>query len=93
MFCSEGDATSNKLLAKGYVKEHLKSSMRKLNGRYGDLIKQYEVPLSRMLNDILKPNHILFSTCRTNPFPELVVIFRTIHFERPSVLSRICFEI
>ena len=29
----------------------LKSSLKKFNGRYGDLIKQYEVPLSRMLND------------------------------------------
>ena len=33
--------------------ERLKSSFRKLYGRYGDLIQQYEVPLSRMLNDIL----------------------------------------
>ena len=44
---------SNKLLEKGYVKERLKSSMKKFYGRYGDIIKQYEVPLSRMLNDIL----------------------------------------
>ena len=44
---------SNRLLEKGYVKEHLKSSLKKCYGRYGDLIKQYEVPLSRMLNDIL----------------------------------------
>ena len=27
----------------------------------------------------------------TNPFLELVVIFRTMHFEYPSVLSRCCF--
>ena len=44
---------SNKLLEQGYVKERLKSSLKKFYGRYGDLIKQYEVPLSRMLNDIL----------------------------------------
>ena len=44
---------SNKLLEQGYVKERLKSSFRKLYGRYGDLIKQYEVSLSQMLNDIL----------------------------------------
>ena len=31
----------------------LKSSFRKFYGRYGDLIQQYEVSLSRMLNDIL----------------------------------------
>ena len=32
---------SNKLLEQGYVKERLKSSMRKFYGRYGDLITQY----------------------------------------------------
>ena len=44
---------SNKLLEQGYVKERLKLSFRKFYGRYGDLIKQYEVSLTRMLNDIL----------------------------------------
>ena len=48
----------NKLLEQGYVKERLKSSLRKFYGRYGDLIKQYEVFLSQMLNDILWPGHI-----------------------------------
>ena len=42
----------------GYVKERLKSSLRKFYGRYGDLTKQYEVPLSRMLHDILDDDHI-----------------------------------
>ena len=32
---------SNKLLGQGYVKERLKSSLRKFYGRYGDLTKQY----------------------------------------------------
>ena len=49
---------SNKLLLQGYVKERLKSSLRTFYGRYGDFIKQYEVSLSQMLNDILWPNHI-----------------------------------
>ena len=49
---------SNKLLGQGYVKERLKSSLRKFYGRYGDLTKQYEVPLSRMLHDILYDDHI-----------------------------------
>ena len=44
---------SNKLLEQGYVKERLKSSLRKFYGRYGDLIKQYDVSLSQMVNDIL----------------------------------------
>ena len=47
---------SNKLLEQGYVKERLKSSLRKFYGR--DLIKQYEVSLSQMLNDILWTDHI-----------------------------------
>ena len=34
---------SSKLLGKGYVMERLKSSLRKFYGRYGDLIKHYEV--------------------------------------------------
>ena len=49
---------SNKLLEQGYVKERLKSSPRKFYGRYADLIKQYEVSISQMLNDILWPDHI-----------------------------------
>ena len=49
---------SNKLLGQGYVKERLKSSLRKFYGRYGDLTKQYEVPLSRMLHEILDDDHI-----------------------------------
>ena len=49
---------SNKLLGQGYVKERLKSSLRKFYCRYGDLTKQYEVPLSRMLHDILDDDHI-----------------------------------
>ena len=49
---------SNKLLGQGYVNERLRSSLRKFYGRYGDLIKQYEVPLSRMLHDILDDDHL-----------------------------------
>ena len=44
---------SSKLLKQGYLRERLKSSFRKFYGRYGDLLQQYEVSLSRMLNDIL----------------------------------------
>ena len=44
---------SSKLLKQGYLAERLKSSFRKFYGRYGDLIQQYGVSLSRMLNDIL----------------------------------------
>ena len=44
---------SNKRLEQVYVKESLKLSLRKFYGRYGDLIKHYEVSLSPLLNDIL----------------------------------------
>ena len=43
----------SKLLKQGYLVDRLKSSFRKFYGRYRDLIQQYEVSLSRMLNDIL----------------------------------------
>ena len=49
---------SNKLLGQGYVKERLKSSLRKFYGLNGDLTKQYEAPLSRMSHDILENDHI-----------------------------------
>ena len=44
---------SSKLLKQVYLVERLQSSFRKFYGRYWDLIQQYEVSLSRMLNDIL----------------------------------------
>ena len=48
---------SNKLLRQGYVKQRVRSSLRKFYGRYGDFIKQYEAPLSRMLH-ILDDDHL-----------------------------------
>ena len=49
---------SNKFFGQGYVKEHLKSSLRKFYGRYGDLTKQHEFSISRILHDILEDEHI-----------------------------------
>ena len=49
---------SSKLLGQGYVSERMKSSLGKFYGRYGDLIKHYEVPLSQMLHDILGHGHL-----------------------------------
>ena len=43
---------------KKYTFERLKSSLRKFYGRYGDLIKHYEISLSQMLHDILGHDHI-----------------------------------
>ena len=56
---------SSKLLKQGYLVERLKSSFRKFYGRYGDLIEQYGVTLSRMLNDILTLTNSDFPTDQT----------------------------
>ena len=56
---------SSKLLKQGYLGERLKSSFRKFYGRYGDLIEQYGVTLSRMLNDILTLDQSDFPTDQT----------------------------
>ena len=52
-FILRASRLSSKLLKQGYLVERLKSSFRKFYGRYGDLIEQYGVTLTRMLNDIL----------------------------------------
>ena len=49
---------SNKLLGQGYVKERLRSSLSNFYDQYGYLTKQYEVPLSWMLHDILDDDDI-----------------------------------
>ena len=90
---------SNMLLEQGYVKERLNSSLRKFYGRYGDLIKQYEVSLSQMLNDILWPDHILWqppsdqTLYRIRPFTDFWVVSiehlrRVWHADRGRLLLR-----
>ena len=90
---------SNKLREQGYVKERLNSSFRKFYGRYGDLIKQNEVSLTRMLNDILWPDHIQWqpptdqTLYRTRPFTEFWVVSiehlrRVLHADRGRLLLR-----
>ena len=44
---------SSKLLKQEYFVERMKSSFRKFYEQYGDLMQQYEVSLSPMLNEIL----------------------------------------
>ena len=61
---------SSKPLKQGYLVERLKLSFRKFYGRYGDLIQQYEVSLSRMLNDILTPDQLQWLTNRSD-FPPI----------------------
>ena len=90
---------SNKLLEQRYVKERLKSSLRKFYARYGDLIKQYEVSLSQMLNDILWPDHMQWqpptdqTLYRTRPLTEFWVVsiehlWRVWHADRGRLLLR-----
>ena len=57
MFIQRAVRLSSKPLGQGYVKERLRSSLRKFYGRYGDLIKHYEVALSQMLYEILGHDH------------------------------------
>ena len=52
-------------------------------GRYGDLINQYEVPLSRMMTSSLTNDDILLR-------PISRIFSRTIYFEHPSAFSRFC---
>ena len=90
---------SNKLLEQGYVKERMKSSLRKFYGRYGDFIRQYEVSLSQILNYILWHDHIQWqpptdqTLYRTRPFTEFWVVSiehlrRAWHADRGCLLLR-----
>ena len=70
---------SSKLLGQGYVMERLKLSLRKFYGRYGDLIKHYEVSLglSQMLHDILGHVHIQRHTQLIRYYTNLRTYYRT----------------
>ena len=68
---------SSKLLGQGYVMERLKSSLRMFYGRYGDLIKHYEVSLSQMLHDIRGHDHIQWHTQLIRHYTNLRTYYRT----------------
>ena len=68
---------SSKLLGQGYVMERLKSSLRKFYGRYGDLIKHYEVSLSQMLHDILGHDHVQWHPQLIRQYTNLRTYYRT----------------
>ena len=68
---------SSKLLGQGYVMERLKSSLRKFFGRYGDLIKHYEVSLSQMLHDILGHDHLQWHPQLLRHYTNLQTYYRT----------------
>ena len=68
---------SSKLLGQGYVMERLKSSLRKFYGRYGDLIKHYEVSLSQMLHDILGHDRMQWHPRLIRHYTNLRTYYRT----------------
>ena len=61
----------------GYAMERLKSSFRKFYGRYGDLIKHYEVSLSQMLHYILGHDHIQCHPQLIRHYTNLRTYYRT----------------
>ena len=76
-FILRASRISSKLLRQGYVMKRLKSSLRKFYGRYGDLIKQYEVSLSQMLHDILGHDHIQWHPKLIRHYTNLRTYYRT----------------
>jgi hypothetical protein len=48
-----GELLTNKLMLRGFNESHLKSSFRKLYGRYNDLLCNYKLSLAHMPNDLL----------------------------------------
>ena len=68
---------SSKLLRQGYVVERLKSSLKKFYGRYGVLIKHYEVSLSKWRHDILGHDHIQWHPQLIRHYTYLRMYYRT----------------
>ena len=73
---------SSKLFWQEYVMERLKSSLRKFYGRYGDLIKHYELSLSQMLHDILGHDHIQWHPQLIRHYTNLRTYYRTCLYNR-----------
>ena len=76
-FILRAERLSSKLLGHGYVMERLKSSLRKFYGRYGDLIKHYEVSPSQMLHDILGHDHVQLHPQLIRHYTNLRTYYRT----------------
>ena len=68
---------SSKLLGQGYARERLKSSLRKFYGRYGNLIKHYEVPLSQMLHNILGHGRLKWHPQLIRHYTNMWTFYRT----------------
>ena len=65
---------SNKLLGQGYVKEHLKLSLRKFFARCGDLIKQYEAPSPEYYMPFLRMTLYSYNLHWSNFFTLLLIV-------------------
>ena len=68
---------SSKLLGQGYVRECLKLSSRKFYGRYKDFVKRNEVSISKMLHNILRPDHIQWHPQLIRHYTNLRTYYRT----------------
>ena len=55
-FLKRGKLLTSKLTKQEYQQSHLKSSFRKFNGRYNDLVSKYNLSLSQMLTDVFHTN-------------------------------------
>ena len=70
--------------------------LRKFYGRYGNLTKQYEVPLSRMLHDIMEDMHIQWHPPLMRhytdfwPFTDLIWELRNWGFHRTFAAGAAC---
>ena len=84
---------SSKLLKQGYLVERLKSSFRKFWGRYGDLIEQYEVSLSRMLNEILTLDQFHWLPYRSDFPPIVMTLILGLTFTELRVVSMEHFQL
>ena len=84
---------SSKILKQGYLVERLKSSFRKFYGRYGDLIQQYEVSLSRMLNDILTLDQLQWLPSRSDFASIFMTLIPGLTFTELQVLEIVIQEV
>ena len=78
---------SSILLKQGYLMERLQSSFRKFYGRYADLIQQYEVSLSRMINDILTLYQLQWFPNRSDFPPIFMTLIPDLTFAELRVVS------
>ena len=65
---------------KGYVEKRSKSCLEKLCGRNRDLLKQYYVPFSQMLHDIMDDDHVQWHPPLIRHYNILRPCYRILHY-------------